>query len=197
MVPSDYKLDHVSVRLIERLEGSRLSYLDRPDAWDAAARRIAGEHTDKAIGELYQMWPGPEADAQAALLRQETVESFLPRYLRITRELNTQELGGFGLGPMNAPLGRLVSSAGALLIALMLMRFLYNPLVWLLVGLVALVPVLPELLRWVAYRRYRNDLQELARDMARIQHESSAWLPTEPLSETRGRTGTPQDERVP
>ena len=68
MVPSDFRLDTVSVHLVERLEGARRSYVDRPEEATPAFRRIAEELVADAASEVQEYSDLPEYPASWQVL---------------------------------------------------------------------------------------------------------------------------------
>ncbi|MCB9675379.1 MAG: hypothetical protein H6737_09700 [Alphaproteobacteria bacterium] len=185
MVPSDYRLDEVVARLIERLEGARPSYVDAASA-EVAFRRIATEHVESAIAEYRVMMPGePDLGRQEALLREEVLSTFLPRYLRGAIAMNTREAEHFGAGRLAEPAGRVGLVVAVLLLLLPMLRFVGYPVTWPIVLIVLSVPLWPDLIAWWARRRYYAELQRMIDDMQRIQHQATAYLPPE---------GTPTDD---
>lgn len=199
MVPSDYRLDHVTARLIERLEGARPSFPDDPEQARQAFGRVAKEHVEAALAE-YREVALEEPGAQATLLRHEVLETFLPRYHRVAMEMTRAEESGFGFGPLAEPLGRLGLLAGAMVILwFVLLRLVHLPVVWPLVLLDLSLVFWPDIAAWLSRRRYLRKLHRIVEDMGRIQDQAIAYLPPSRLSladaDARRPTRTPEGER--
>ena len=183
MVPTDYRLDQVTARLIERLEGARPTYATSPDGAATDFRRIAREHVERAIGEFEEVALTEHPEAQAEFLRREVMETFLPRYHRLAVEMNGATEGGFGFGRLARPLGRLGLFVIALIILwFVLLKLIYLPVVWPLILLDLSLPFWPDIAAMVHRRRYHNDLYSLVADMTRIQDQTDAYLPRERLT---------------
>ncbi len=176
MTPSDHRLDHVSARLIERLEGSRRSW-HAPDVVAAESARVAEEHLTGAVAELRQLTPGPEGERQAAFLRTEIERTVLPRYVELAGRYNDLERRSYGFGKLGEPLGRAAVAILALLFTwLVLLRFLWEPVVWPLIPLLFSVPLWPDLAAWTYRRRLVRDLQALVDDAGKIQEQATAYV---------------------
>lgn len=177
MVPSDYRLDHVVARLIERLEGMRASFPDDSERAMVAFRRTAEEQVDAAIAEFMDI--AEDAEPHATFLRREVLETFLPRYHRLATEMTRREEGAFGFGPLADPVGRLALVGAALLILwLVLLRLLALPVVWPIVLLDLSMVFWPDLAAWLHRRRYLAQLERVVSDMVRIQEQTRAYLPS-------------------
>ena len=177
MVPSDYRLDHVVARLIERLEGQRPTYLGRPDEAPLAFEKAARAHVSAALAEFREVGLSDDPDTQARLLEEHVFETFLPRYAELARRRNADERGGYGLGRLAEPIGRLGLVVGTALFAwLVLLKLIALPLIWPLVLVTLSVPFWPDLARVVYHRRYVAQLQEIVEDMGRIQEQHEAYL---------------------
>lgn len=177
MTPTDHRLDHVSARLVERLEGSRRAWRS-PEEIARESARIADEQLDGVTGELREVMPGPEAEHHAAFLRTEVHRTILPRYLDLARRFNDVERRNFGFGPLGDPIGRVAVALLALVFAgVFLLRFLWEPAIWPLVPVVFSAPLWPDLVAWIWRRRLARDLQALVDDAARIQDQAQAYVP--------------------
>lgn len=195
MVPSDYRLDEVAARLIERLEAARPSWTD-PAELDAAFQRIASEHVEAAIAEFRSVMPGdPSVDRQAELLRREIGETFLKRVVRLAVAMNEREAGGHGFGPLATSAGRMVLVAGALAVWLALGRYVGAVWSWplLLAGLT--LPVWPDVAGRLAHRAHTRELQSVVDAMQRIQEQATSYLPPEQLD--AGRAVPRRDKEGP
>lgn len=174
MVPSDFRLDTVSVRLVERLEGARRSYLDRPEQAPQAFGRIAEEFVAGAAAEAAEYADGAEFPT---VLRREILETFLPRYTRLALEHNALERGRFGAWRGGDPLARVVGGGAAAVAAILASRFLPAPLAAIAWAFALSVALLPELRAIWFRRRYQRDLQALVDDMGRIQDNLEHYQP--------------------
>ncbi len=198
MIPSDFRLDTVSVHLVERLEGARRSYVDRPDQAPPAFLRIAEELVADAAAEVGEY--SDEGD-YPVVLRREILETFLPRYTRLALEHNALEKRRFGAWRAGDPVARLVTTGAAILAAAIFSRFfpsVFAAVAWLFVVMVALMPEL----RATWYRRvYRRDLQAVVDDMARIHDHLTVYTPSErraePAHAEPARAATPSLDRSP
>ena len=177
MVPSDYRLDHVVARLIERLEGQRPTYVDRPDdAGDAYAKATEAQLT-AVLGEFEEIALSDDPEAQKAFLREQVIETFLPRYARLAAKMNADKSSGYGLGRLAEPIGRLGLVVGALLFSwIFLLKFIFLSIVWPVVLVIISVPFWPDIASLVYRRRHMAQLQEIVGDMARIQEQQDAYL---------------------
>jgi len=183
MPPSEYQLDHVAVNLIERMEGARRTWIDDPDAARAGFRRIADESIARAVAE-YEGVMG--ADGWGDVLRREMTETFLPRYTRLALAHNDREAGRFGAWRGGDPVGRIVMTVGALLLAMVLRRiFMMHPVTFLFYFLAVLTPVMPEIRGWYYRRQYEAELQVVVDDLQRIQGELDRYAGPEGYTDTR------------
>jgi hypothetical protein len=194
MIPSDFRLDTVSVHLIERLEGARRSYLDRPEEAPPAFLRIAEELVADAASEAQEYTD--DAD-YPAVLRHEVLETFLPRYTRLALEHNALEKRRFGAWRDGDPIARLITTTAAVIGAAVFSRFFPSVLAavaWIAVLLVALLPELRSL--W--YKRlYQRDLQAVVDDMARIHDHLDVYTPSERQVEPAITAAAPELESSP
>jgi hypothetical protein len=191
MIPSDYRLEQVVARLIERLEGARPSFPDDPERAAAAFRRTAEEHVEAAIAEFSEVSLTQDPDLHAAFLRREVLETFLPRYHRLATDMTRREERGFGFGPLADPLGRLgLAGFSLLFLWFVLVRLAWLPVIWPLVLLDLSLVFWPDLAASAHRRWYANRLHRVVADMARIQEQSNAYAPPERLRapETAPRT---------
>lgn len=177
MVPTEYRLEQVTARLVERLEGTRRSYAGSPSRARQAFHEVAEEVVEDAIGEFTTDGFVDRPERQAALLRREVLRTFLPRYTRLATAMTAREEGGFGLGFLYGPAGRLLLVGGVVVAGLLLLRM---PGAW-GVKLAPMVPLIlgifvPDVLGMLSRRRYRADLLEVLRDMQTIQDRSGDYL---------------------
>jgi hypothetical protein len=175
MIPSDFRLDTVSVHLVERLEGARRSYMDRPEEAPPAFLRIAEELVADAASEVREYTDDGE---YPAVLRREVLETFLPRYTRLALEHNKLERVRFHAWRAGDPIARLVSTGAAVLAAALFSRFfpsVFAAVAWIFVLLVALMP---ELRAFWYKRLYQRDLQAVVDDMARIHDHLDVYTPS-------------------
>jgi hypothetical protein len=186
MIPSDFRLDSVCVHLVERLEGARRSYFDRPDEAPEAFRRIAEELVVSAAAEAGEY---VESATYPALLRREVLETFLPRYTSLALEHNALERTRFGAWRNGDPLARIATTGVAVLAAALFSRFVpsvIDVVPWLGVLVVALLPEL----RAAWYRlRYQRDLQTVVDDMARIHENLEIYQPRAQAEAERPQQG--------
>ena len=198
MVPTDYRLDYVVARLIERLEGQRPTFADAPDKAMEAFERSVRAQLEAAIGEMRGTGWTDEPDKHAAFLEREVMETFLPRYHAIAQKMTEVEAGGYGMGPLSEPLGRLGLIGGALLFGwLVLLKLIALPIVWPLVLLTAAVPFSPDIASLLYRRRHRALLEAIVHDMTRIQDQESTYLSAQLLEaadEPPLRRPAPQDQ---
>jgi hypothetical protein len=175
MIPSDFRLDTVSVHLVERLEGARRSYMDRPDEAPPAFLRIAEELVADAASEVSEYTDDAE---YPAVLRREILETFLPRYTRLALEHNALEKERFGAWRRGDPIARMITTGAAVFAAALFSRFfpsVFAAVAWVAVLLVGLMPEL----RTAWYRRlYQRDLQAVVDDMARIHDHLDVYTPS-------------------
>jgi hypothetical protein len=174
MIPTDYQLDAVAARLVERLEGSRRSWTD--DVLEREVRRVADEHLASVAADAQGVLPG--AEGHLAFLRREVEAIVVPRYVDMARRFNASERRNYGFGRLGDPVGRLaVAAAGLVFLWLVVLRFLWNPEVWPLIPLVLSLPVWPDLAGILVRRRATAELQALIDDLAKVQAQASAYAP--------------------
>ncbi len=180
MVAPSYRLDTVAAHLIERLEGARRSYLDRPEELETAGRRIV----EVALGEVLSEMAEVFADSiHAEHLRREMAETFLPRWLKLARLQNDLEGTRFDTWRQGDLVFRTVAFIAPLLVAIAATRLLHSPVAALTYLVPVLLPFLPEIRAWQAARRYQRALQEIVDDMERIQKQLEAYQPALSLEE--------------
>lgn len=205
MVPSEYRLEQVTARLAERLEGTRRSFAGEPQRARVAFAKIAEDLLDDVVAEFRADGFTDAPDRHESLLRTEVMHTFLPRYSRLATAMTEREEGGYGMGIFYGPVGRvllfvLVLAAGALLLRVPgPFGVKMAPMVPLIFGL-----FVPDLLGWAVRRRYRNDLTGALDDMKLIQDRSGDYgtLPREvtdevlsDLERTRRRAATLKNEK--
>ena len=182
MIISEYKLDFVVARLIERLESTRRTYSAPMQAeMESSFQRISAEHLNAVIGEFREMAMADHPDAHAEFLRREVMNTFLPRYLPMAMAANNIEKKGFGLGPLATPIGRIVIGFLAILLCILLPKL---KLLWLFYPALPFLlsaPFLPDILRLISSRKYQKGLQNIVQDMATIQERFGDYVPTELL----------------
>ena len=196
MVAKSYRLDTVAAHLIERLEGARRSYLDRPEALDDAAKRIVAEALAEVLSEMADVMDDP---AHAERISTEMHETFLPRWLQLAKLQNELEASRFDTWRRGDIVFRLVAFFVPLLIALAATRALHSPVVALAFIVPILVPFMPELRAWQATRRHQGALQAIVDDLERIQAQLDAYQPAlsfeDPGAErSKGRERPPQPD---
>jgi len=188
MIPSDFRLDTVSVHLLERLEGARRSYMDRPEEAPPAFLRVAEEIVADASSEVVEYADDAE---YPVVLRREILETFLPRYTRLALEHNALEKTRFGAWRSGDPIARLITTIAAVMGAALFSRFFPSVLAavaWIAVLLVALMPEL----RSAWYKRlYQRDLQAVVDDMARIHDHLDVYTPSERQAEPANAAAAP------
>lgn len=180
MAPPSFRLDHLAVLFIERLEAARRAHLDDPEAAAAAIRATTAELVAAQAEECRSML----GDAhQAALIEKEGLDSFLPRYTRLALAQNADEARGYGLVLRDGLLSRAVVTLTLFALATVLVRVFPGPvdLVFYLLPIAA--PVLPELRAWAARRRYQAHLQELVDDLGRLQDAAERLAPPAAIDE--------------
>lgn len=184
MIPSEYRLEHVCARLVERLEGTRRAYTERPEQAGEAFERVADEHVAAAMSELAALAyaPADEVAAHAEFVGREVRGVFLPRYVRAATAQNARESKGFGFGALAEPLGRVALAVGAVIAFLVLARAAMRwwP-AWALAILVLSSPVWPDLTARAWSRRFERELGSILEDLARIQEQARAYARPEQL----------------
>ncbi len=168
MTPPSYRLDVVCGSLLERLEGTRRTWLGDPEAARAGFRRIAEEVVDGVVAERAALMG---EDGWGEVLRREVLETFLPRYTRLAVDHNALEEAGYRAWRGGDPVARVVAGLLALLAAALVARFVHHPLALVAFAGVLVAPFTPEIRQSWFRRRYRRLLQEVIDDMARIQDE--------------------------
>lgn len=181
MAPSSYRLDHLAVLLIERLEATRRAHLTDPVAAEQALRRVT---VDLIAGQAMECRQVLGDDAQAHRIEKEGVETFLPRYIRLALAQNREEARGYGLIFPDHLLGRAAATLVMLLVATLLVRLFPNPLDLAFFLLPFVTPFLPELRAWSAKRRYEAELQAVADDLGRLQDADERLAPLPSSTET-------------
>jgi hypothetical protein len=170
--PPTFRLDTFAVLLIGRLEATRRAHLDDADAARAAFARVVDEGAKALARECREVMGD---DAQASLIERESAETFLPRYTRLALAQNKSEAQGFG--PFgDGPFVRILATAVAISLATVLARLTPGPNDVLFYLAAALTPLAPEVRVWWSRRRWRNQLQELADDLGKVQ-ETAETLP--------------------
>ncbi len=195
MVPDEYRLEHVSLRLIDRLEGARRSF--GADRAPVEFRRIADELLLAATSE-YRTVALEDPSAQVEFLRRELIDTFLPRYTQVAVDMTAREARGYGLGILADPAGRVFLALIAAAIAFAEFRVGGARLGLTGVALFAVLPFVPDLVAYATRRRHESNLQTIVDDMTRIQNQRDAYaapnaLATEPLASSSARP-KPQKE---
>lgn len=189
MVPREYRLDVVAGRLASRLDGSRRSLPDPSRRHEAFVQR-----TEAYVAQVANNWRvvSQELDldddpaVHARFLREELLQTFLPRFEQSVAQVGREESSGYGIGDLSRPVGRLGLALFGLFGAYMSLR-LGGPTYGFPVAMVLLAaPGLPELLRLLALRRYRREVEEILSDLGRIQDNAGHDRVLRPLDETFG-----------
>lgn len=196
MVPSDYRLDNVTARLIERLEGARPTHALDAEKALATFREIADKHVEAAIAEYRENAVDEDPEPHAEFLRREVLGTALPRYHRLAVEMTRSERGGFGFGVLAEPIGRL----GLVLVSVLvlwfgLLRFAGIWEVWPLIALDLTLPLWPSLASWLYQRRYRQQLEAIVADMVRIQDSERSFMSRSELNAAKQATAPPNRPR--
>lgn len=170
MIPSEYRLEQVTARLTQRLEGTRRSFVRDPAGAQAAFERIAEEVVDHVISEFRADGFVDYPDEHAAFLRREVMGTFLPRYTRLATAMTDREAAGFGLGPLATAVGRVGLIAMTVMLAVLLFRAPGSPL-FKLVALVPLIgaPFVPDFVSYFARLKYHRELMASLNDQKLIQ----------------------------
>lgn len=176
MVPTDYRLDKVCTKLVERLEGIRRSFAGDPDRAAAEFRRLARQHVEAAIREYRGVAMPDHPRVQASLLRREVLQTFLPRYTRLATEMNQAEEENFGFGAWAEPQGKVILAVLAVLALLTCGRLIRVPELWPLDLSVLVLPFLSDFAAWMYQGRYRRRIEALLDDLARVQDLSHPYL---------------------
>lgn len=189
MVPNEYRLEHVSLRLIDRLEGARRSF--GADRAPAEFRRIADEMLSAATTE-YRSVALEDPVSQVEFLRRELIETFLPRYTTAAVDMTAREARGYGMGILADPVGRVFLALIAAAVAFAEFRVGGARLGITGVALFGVLPFVPDLVAYVTRRRHEANLQAIVNDMTRIQNQRDAYaaptdLATEPLASSQAR----------
>ncbi len=189
MVPNDYRLEHVSLRLIDRLEGARRSF--GAERAPAEFRRIADEMLLAATTE-YKSVALEDPVAQAEFLRRELIDTFLPRYTSVAIDMTSREARGYGLGLLADPAGRVFLALVAAAVAFAEFRVGGARLGITGVALFGVLPFVPDIVAYVTRRRHESNLQAIVNDMTRIQNQRDAYatptaLASEPLASSQAR----------
>lgn len=197
MVPREYRLDVVASRLASRLDGSRRSLPDPARRHDAFTQR-----TEAFVAQVANNWRvvSKELDldadpaTHARFLREELLQTFLPRFEEAVERVGREEISGYGLGDLSRPVGRLGLAVAGVVGAWMSLR-LGGPTYGVPFAMMLLaMPGLPELLRMLALRRYRRDVEEILADLGRIQDSAGHDGALRPLQETLGELDTHDEE---
>lgn len=183
MIPSDYRLEEVAARLVERLEAVRSSYLGNEHGLAAEAERVCKEHLRRLAAEQRELGLVDEP-GHMDFLRRSLFEVFLPRWLRLAEVINRREAGGYGLPALREPAVRLVVGGAALLILIPLARLAFTPTGLVFLLFVGSVPLWPELLAAVTRRSHQRELADMLSDLRRLQEEERRLLP--PLAKGSG-----------
>lgn len=191
MSPPSYRLDHLAVLLIERLEATRRAHLTDPIATEQALRRVT---TDLVAGQAAECREVLGDEAQARRIETEALQTFLPRYTRIALAQNREEARGYGIVFPDHLLGRAAASLVMLIVATILTRLFPNPFDLAFYLLPFVTPFLPELRAWNGRRRYEAELQAVADDLGRLQDADERLAPTatEPAEPRSTATNAPR-----
>jgi len=182
MVPTDYRLDQVAARLIERLEGTRPTFRGAPERLGEQVRSIASDQVEAAIAEFSALGTIDEPERHAAFLRKEILQTMVPRYVRLAAEMNDRHDRGWGFGAMAGPVGRLVLVVVALLVLwLVLLKLIYLPVVWPLILVNLSLPFWPDIAAALFKFSHQKQLQEMVDDMTTIQEQAAVYMPAERL----------------
>ncbi len=188
MAPPSLRVDALAVRLIERLEARRKTWRGSPEVAFARLEGVGRDQVDQLVSELDELGAG-ERYADSA--RRALLEDFLPRYLRLALEQNALEEAGWRTWRGGDPVARLAGGAGALVLALVLMRFVRSPVVLIAFAAAFVVPFLPEI-RSIWYRwQYQRALQGVVNDVSRLQAELDEVDEVDLEAELAGRDSRP------
>lgn len=168
MVTPSYHLETLAARAIERLEAARRSYVGRPEAFEAYVHATTAALMDEAAQEHRALLGD---DPQLDRIREELLERFAPRYARIALAQSRAEARSNRALDRGDLLARGATFAAAMLVALLLSRFIRGPSIIAVYFLVFTVPFLPEVRGWMFQRQYEQEIQSLLADMARIQRQ--------------------------
>ncbi|MCA9489382.1 MAG: hypothetical protein KC621_05650 [Myxococcales bacterium] len=196
MIPSEYRLDAVVARLIERLEGTRPTYGPDADKALAAFREIATRHVEAAITEFRDNAVEGDPEAHATFLRHEVTETLIPRYTRMAVEMTRSESSGFGFGLVSGPLGVPLLTVAAALGLMMLVRLAGWWEAWPLIALDLSLPLWPSAVAMLYRRRYRQQLEALVADAARIQDNERGFMSEQDVRAAR-ELGSDQERARP
>ncbi len=185
MIPREFRLDVVAGKLATQLDGVRRAF-DSPGRRREVFDQRAGVYLDQVAGN-WRVIAGEldlEDDPQVhiAFLRQELLQGFLPRFHKATDRVAELEAGGFGLGDLTGPLARIGLAVGGLFLAWFSFRVLRSTLAIPVAMVFLALPGLPEVLRLLAIRRYRVEVEEILLDLGRLQDaaiEDRSYRPLE------------------
>ncbi len=174
MAPPSFRLDTLAATFIERLEPVRRAHLDNPEAARQAIERTLREAAENVAQECRAV-VGDEA--QARRIEKESVDTFLPRYLRLAVAQNMVERRE-AITPLNILVQRFLPLFLGLVSARVLSAILPGPwdIVFYMFPLLALFT--PEWLGFFSRRRYTNELQELADDLGQVQDADEKLAPS-------------------
>jgi hypothetical protein len=100
------------------------------------------------------------------------------------------ERRGFGFGVLAEPLGRLgLALVAVLVLWLVLLRLAWVWEVWPLIALALSAPLWPSVSAFLYQRRYRQQLEAVVADMARIQESERSFLSRSELDAAKQATG--------
>jgi len=176
VIPSDYRLENVSARLLERLEGTRRSYAGRAPEAREQFERICREHVDAALAEFKGLNIEDQPELHGEFLMREVLETFLPRYFRLATAQTQAENSGAGFGPLATPVGRIGLAGAGIAAAFFFARVaLFFPLAWPVVLFALSVPFWPAIAMRATRNSYNSELQSLLQDLAQIQEQAGAY----------------------
>ena len=178
MIPSEYKLDFIVARLIERLEGTRRSFGPRESAEaHTAFERISKEYVAVAMGEFREVALDEQPDLHVIFVEREVQETFLPRYTRLAVQANATESKTLLGGPVGRLFIGILSLALLILLPRMNMTWLFYPSVPFLLT----APFFPDVVRWLYRRKHRTGLEAIVQDMGTIQSRNNDYEPVSRL----------------
>ena len=194
MTVSSYRLETVATNLIEQLEGRRRSYQDRPEEWGPAAARIADEALDKVSREYSEVMG---ESAVPARLRREIHDTFLPRYVALSKDHNVLEKRGYNAWRNGDPIARVVGFLIVFFAITIVSRVIpVGPVVIFgYLGALA-VPFVPDIRAFFYRRGYMGELGTLIDDLSRIQRQLDDLPEHDPDDKIR-RLPVPPRERDP
>lgn len=191
MSPPSYRLDTIAAQLIERLEGTRRAWVDRPDAAKEAVPRISAEAAAAWARECRAVMGDT---AQAARLEREITDSFVPRYTRLAITQNAAEAKGYGVASSGI-IARVLATACSIVISDVMVRVVREPFGLPFLVLPFFVLLFPEIRAAWLRRQYAAALQQVVDDLGRVQDAVDQLPETPTIAEVDPDGAAPRKPR--